>query len=111
MKDYFDNRYTIKAYFAIVGVAMLIAGWLADTRIGRYKVVRSSIWIMWIAAVIATMSSVVAHLYESHDGIHRIYELLFVCVNLSLAMILAYTCNHVLPEVKERIKQNSLKLA
>jgi peptide/histidine transporter 3/4 len=130
---------------------------------------------MWIAAVIATMSSVVAHLHESYGGIHsylvavaffamavglggfqatiiqfgldqlhdastseiksfiiwfvwtaycqgipmdfgftclgkasRIYKLLFVCVNLSLAMILVYTCNHCL--IKEPIKQNPLKL-
>jgi dipeptide/tripeptide permease len=62
--------HTIKAYFAILGIAVLIAGWLADTLIGRYKVMRSSIWIMWIAAVIATMSSVVAHLYESYGVIH-----------------------------------------
>ena len=176
MNDYFDNKYMIRAYFAILGITSLTAGWLADTRIGRYKVVRTSIWIMWIAAVIATTSSIVAHLYESYDGFHsylvdvalfamavglggfqasiiqfgldqlhdastseiksfivwfvwsafcqgipmefgfaclnnrasRIYKLLFVCINLSLAMILDYSCNHCL--IKEPIKQNPLKL-
>ena len=43
---------------------------IADTRIGRYKMVRISNWVMWIAAVIATTSSVVAHLYESYDAFH-----------------------------------------
>ena len=45
---------------------LLIAGWLADTRIGRYKVVRCSIWIMWIAIVLATVISVIAYLNETY---------------------------------------------
>ena len=162
--DYSENRYTIRACFAIVGITSSIAGWLADTRIGRYKVVCTSNWIMWIAAVIATTSSVVAILYESYVSFHsylivvaffsmavgfggfqatiiqfgvdqlhdastseiksfivwfvwsaycqgipmdfpftclnnkvsQIYKLLFVCINLSLAMILDYSCNHCL---------------
>ena len=166
----------VRAYFLTLGITSSTAGWLADTRIGRYKVVRTSNWVMWIAAVIATTSSVVAHLYESYDGFHshlvdvalfamavglggfqtsiiqfgldqlhdastseiksfivwfvwsafcqgipmdfgfaclnnrasRIYKLLFVCINLSLATILDYSCNHCL--IKEPIKQNPLKL-
>ena len=61
MNDYFKNRYMIRAYFAILGITSSIAGWLADTRIGRYKVVRTSIWIMWIAVVIAMISSISAY--------------------------------------------------
>ena len=61
MNDYFDNRYMymIRAYFAILGnyIKSSIAVWLADTRIGRYKVVSTSTGIMWIAAVIATTSN------------------------------------------------------
>ena len=166
----------ISAYFVILGITSSIAGWLADTRIGRYKVVRTSNWIMWIAAVIATTSSVVAILYESYVSFHsylivvaffsmavglggfqatiiqfgldqlhdastseiksfivwfvwsafcqgipmdfaftclnnrvsQIYKLLFVCINLSLAMILDYSCNYCL--IKEPIQQNPLKL-
>ena len=177
MNDYIKNRYMIGAYFAILGITSSIAGWLADTCIGQYKVMSTSIWIMWIAAVIATMSlMVVVQLYESYDGFHsylvdvalfamavglggfqasiiqfgldqlhnastseiksfivwfvwsafcqgipmhfgfaclnnrasRIYKLLFVCINLSLAIILDYSCNHCL--IKEPIKQNPLKL-
>ena len=176
MNDYAENRYMIRVCFAILGIVSSIAGWLADTHIGQYKMVRISNWIMWIAAVIATTSSVVAHLYESYDGFHsylvavallamavglggfqaiiiqfgldqlhdastseiksfivwfvwsaycqgipmdfgfaclnnrasRIYKLLFVCVNLSLAMILDYSCNHCL--IKVPIQQNPLKL-
>ena len=55
-----------------VGITLLIAGWLADTCIGRYKVVRTSIWIMWIAAVLATISSIPAYVYSSQNYRHDI---------------------------------------
>ena len=32
------------------------AGWLADVKLGRYKVMRLSIWIMWIGSVILTVT-------------------------------------------------------
>jgi peptide/histidine transporter 3/4 len=32
-----------------------IGGWLADTRVGRYKVIHYSIWIMWTGMVLATL--------------------------------------------------------
>ena len=64
---YFNEKYTSKAWFTIFGIALLIAGWLADTHIGQYKVVCSSIWIMWIATVLATVSSVIA--FSRHNSL------------------------------------------
>lgn len=29
-----------------------LAGWLADTKFGRYRVMKSSMWIMWVACII-----------------------------------------------------------
>ena len=31
-----------------------IGGWLADTRIGRYKMIHYSLWVMWISIMLAT---------------------------------------------------------
>ena len=170
------DKFMSKAWVAIVvGITLLIAGWLADTRIGRYKVVCISIWITWIAAVLAMISSVTVYssqnyrdinkivlnvvlcimgvgfggflvniiqfgLDQLHDALtteiksfivwyvwtmnsqgvlmyyiyectrekYSVFRLLFVCANLSLAMILLSTCNHCL--IKEPIQQNSLKV-
>ena len=35
------------------------AGWLADVRFGRYKIISSSIWIMWISALLLTTGQLV----------------------------------------------------
>ena len=64
----------VNGYEAIVWVATFsftlpIAGWLADARIGRYKVICCSVWIMWIATILATMSSVM-HQFNLVDNIN-----------------------------------------
>ena len=51
------------------GLALPMAGWLADARIGRYKVISCSIWTMWIATVLATISSVTAQLTGDYSSI------------------------------------------
>ena len=37
-----------------------IGGWLADTHIGRYRAIRYSMWIMWIALILGTFSELLA---------------------------------------------------
>ena len=39
-----------------------IGGWLADTRVGRYRMIRCSMWIMWTGIIVATFGEVVADL-------------------------------------------------
>jgi peptide/histidine transporter 3/4 len=38
-----------------VALLLPIGGWLADTRVGRYKVIHYSMWIMWIGMMLATL--------------------------------------------------------
>ena len=54
-----------------------IGGWLADTHIGRYRVVRYSIWIMWIALVLATFSELLAQ-GNTWYSIHLRYAILYI---------------------------------
>ena len=49
------------------GLSLPVAGWLADTHAGRYKVIRISVWIMWIATALAVISSVIAQLVLAHE--------------------------------------------
>ena len=49
------------------GLSLPVAGWLADTYTGRYKVIRISVWIMWIATALAVLSSVIAQLLLARE--------------------------------------------
>ena len=64
------------------GLTLPLAGWLADIRFGRYKVMRWSMWIMWLAAMMNTLSSVVAQFVTG-------YHILFRCVSQIIIFILA----------------------
>ena len=64
------------------GFTMPFAGWLADVRFGRYKVIRWSMWIMWTASILATLSSVVARLVESYSKANK-------CVTIAAGFVTA----------------------
>ena len=61
-----------------------LAGWLADVHFGRYKVIRWSMWIMWVGLMLATISSIVAQLAD--HSYSKVFELLTV-VFFSIATI------------------------
>ena len=50
-------------------LTMPFAGWLADLYLRRYRVIRWSMFIMWFAALIGAMSSVISNLVERYDTI------------------------------------------
>ena len=43
-----------------------IAGWSTDAFIGRYKVIRCSVWIMWILMIAVMVSAVIRQLNETY---------------------------------------------
>ena len=62
---------TLDMHNIIWGLTLPIAGWLADVYLGWYKVIRWSIWIMWIASVLLVASSVLSQLVESYYSINN----------------------------------------
>ena len=55
----------------VLDFTLPFTGWLADVYLGRYKIVCWSMWIMWMASMLATAGSVVAQLMDSH---HKIFQ-------------------------------------
>ena len=51
-----------------LGFTLPLAGWLADIHFGRYKVIRWSMWIMWIAFTLATMNSVMEQIIPGYHN-------------------------------------------
>ena len=53
------------------GITTAIAGWLTDAFIGRYKVIRCSIWIMWLLMIAITVSAVVGQLNKIYHHYNK----------------------------------------
>ena len=49
-----------------IALVLPFAGWLADVRFGRFRVIYWSVWTMWISALLLTVSSIVTQLVESY---------------------------------------------
>ena len=54
-----------------LGFTLPFAGWLADIHFGRYKVIHWSMRIMWIASMLATVSSVVSQLVNDDNKVFQ----------------------------------------
>ena len=50
------------------GLTLSIAGWIADVLFGWYKVISLSIWIMWAALMLATVSSLLLGTVDSYTS-------------------------------------------
>ena len=116
------------------GITTAIAGWLTDAFIGRYKVIRCSIWIMWLLTIAITVSAVVGQLHDASTTeiksfivwyvnslittglivqfnfscLNELYLSLLICVCLTLALLLMIFFNKLL--IKEPPPKYSFKL-
>jgi hypothetical protein len=52
-----------------LSLTLPFAGWLADIRFGRYKVIRWSMWIMWAVSILNTINSIVVEYIPGYQGI------------------------------------------
>ena len=60
-----------------MGLTIPLAGWLADIKFGRYKVIRFSIGIMWISSLLLTASLIILQHWEVAQGFDKI-QLIFL---------------------------------
>ena len=67
-------------YFIACSIILPFAGWLADVYLGRYKVIRWSMWIMWVGSMLATVSSAVAQMVTSYQHFHTPISLVLLII-------------------------------
>ena len=67
-----------------LGLTLSIAGWIADVRFGRYRVMHLSMWFTWAALMLATVSSISAKAVYSY-GSNKAYSY----VNGALRIVMA----------------------
>ena len=66
----------------VTAVLFLFAGWLADVYVGRYKVMKVSIWFMWLGSVCGTLL-VTIHLLSPHNVLKYISGVVaYACVTI-----------------------------
>ena len=67
---YYIKSLVLKGSLYVVEVPITlvlpIAGWLADVRFGRFRVIYWSVWTMWTSALLLTVSLIVTQLVESY---------------------------------------------
>ena len=90
LKDGQKSQDPLNAY--VNGIILLsacllypIGGWLADSRFGRYKIIRCSIWIMWICVSLATLAEDMTYFTGEYYNVH-IKEWLFMALCITTAI-------------------------
>lgn len=65
-----------------------IGGWLADSRLGRYTVIRYSMWIMWIGGLLLTANEVLAEVSNAYTMQVTIRRWIFrsLCIIMAIAL-------------------------
>ena len=63
---------------AVIGILLPVAGWLADVRFGRYKVICWSMWTMWISAMLLAVSHVVVNITELQNDTYKNITLVLI---------------------------------
>ena len=82
--NYVVHRLVHHVWLIPFGITTAIAGWLTDAFIGRYKVIRCSIWIMWLLMIAITVSAIVGQLnkiYHHYDK-HIVQTSLFCLISI-----------------------------
>ena len=67
--------------FTVISILLPVAGWLADVRFGRYKVICWSMWTMCINAMLLSISYVVVSIMDLQDN-HIYKKIAIVLIGL-----------------------------
>ena len=81
---------TFSTEIVAFGVTLSIAGWIADVRFGRYRVIYLSMWIMWAAIMLVAVISVVTQVLNSDSKvIQYVSVILWIVAAVGLGGFLA----------------------
>ena len=103
-KSYWLNDFSVLLFqFVFSDLFYPLAGWLSDTKLGRYRVMKYSIWLMWLSSGIALLSLIPPSLGSSRENeiISQVMKLVVLAINsISLAgfnvNIILFGLNHLI---------------
>ena len=85
-----SSTYSKPVYTALIvafGLTIPFAGWLADVRFGRYKIISSSIWIMWISALLLTTGQLVLQSVSVSNTVYFYKYLTIFAIPLTIGFV------------------------
>ena len=85
-----SNTYSKPVSTALIiafGLTIPCAGWLADVRFGRYKIISSSIWIMWISALLLTTGQLVLQSVSASNTVYFYKYLIIFVIPLTIGFV------------------------
>ena len=88
--DYSDYNanYWLTTFTALIfyyGVSKLFfpfAGWLADAHFGRYRVIKYSMWLMWLGSLLLVINRIIHYLLPNNQLVDVIMILVVFCINM-----------------------------
>ena len=92
-----SSAYSKPVYTALIiafGLTIPFAGWLADVRFGRYKIISSSIWIMWIGALLLTTGQLVLQSVSVSNTVYFYKYMISIVTPLTIGFV-AFQANIV----------------
>ena len=78
-----DRYHHVFLYYGIVGIALLVCpvfGWIADAYWGRYKMIRRSLFIMWLATIGFCLVSVIPDYFPHATTIKEVANAILLMI-------------------------------
>lgn len=69
-------------YYGISKLFFPFAGWLADAHFGRYRVIKYSMWLMWIGSLLLVINRIIHYLLPNNQLMDVIMILVVFCINM-----------------------------
>ena len=90
-----NSRIILDLTTVLVGVALPqlfypLAGWLADARFGRHRVIQTSLWCVWLGQCALSITLLLFQLLQGHSAyyytfVYGLFPVAFIIINVGLA--------------------------
>ena len=107
-----SSTYSKPVYTALtiaIGLTIPFAGWLADVYFGRYKIISSSIWTMWISAMLLTTGQAALQLLNVSNTVYFYKYFTIFAIPLTIGLV-AFQANIIQFGVDQLYDASSIEI-
>ena len=107
-----SSTYSKPVYTALIiaiGLTIPFAGWLADVHFGRYKIISSGIWTMWISTMLLTTGQMALQLLGVSNTVYFNIYLTILAIPLTIGFV-AFQANIIQFGVDQLYDASSIEI-